>query len=106
MERLGSVEAIVLAAVDRGAPTSRCAVTRVPALREELDGEHLLHSALRRCARDGLVRRERRGQRTWWVLTAKGRARLRARRRFGRALASLLARTHAEAAGTPVPTGR
>lgn len=95
MELLGSVETVVLAAVDRGALRVRCTATRVPALRDEPDGEHLLHTALHRCAEDGLVRRRREDARRSWVVTAKGRARLRAQRRFGQALAGALARTRA-----------
>jgi len=100
MELLGSVETVMLAAVDGGALRVRCTAKRVPALRDEPDGEHLLHVALGRCVHDGLARRERHGSRINWVMTAKGRARLRARRRFARALAST---AHPSLVRAPMP---
>jgi DNA-binding PadR family transcriptional regulator len=61
-------------------------------LRERPTGEAMLHEALRRCEHDGLLRSERDASGRRYDLTAAGRTRLRAHRRFRLALAGLLAR--------------
>jgi DNA-binding transcriptional regulator PaaX len=89
---LGHVEFAVLDAVYRDTLRSRCTAGQVPVLREQPAGEVILHDALRRCEREGLVSsvRDARGRR--YHLTAAGRARLRADRRFTAALVRMLVR--------------
>ena len=96
MERgdpLGHVEFAVIEAVNRGALRSRQTADRVPGLGHEPDGDALVHEALRRCEPGGLLasKRVRSGRR--YELTAAGRARLHAERRFRAALLSVLLRS-------------
>jgi hypothetical protein len=79
---------------------SRPRASHVRALIDEPAGYFLLHDALRRCERDGLVRsrRDARGRR--YALTPAGRARLRAQRRFEDALLALLSRSRQQHART------
>jgi DNA-binding PadR family transcriptional regulator len=89
---LGLVEFAVIDAVNRGALRSRQTADRVPGLRHEPAGDALVNEALRRCERRGLLwsKRVRSGRR--YEVTAAGRARLRADRRFRAALFGVLAR--------------
>ena len=89
---LGQVEFAVLDAVHRGALRSRCTARQVGGLRELPAGEVLLHDALRGCERDGFVRSRRDDAGRRYELTAAGRTRLRAERRFRAALVGLLLR--------------
>jgi hypothetical protein len=91
-DALGQVEFAVLDAVSRGALGSRRTAWKIPALRERPAGEAILHEALRRCEHDGLLRSKRDSSGRRYELTAAGRARLRADRRFRLALVCLLAR--------------
>jgi hypothetical protein len=86
----GPVEIAVLDAVHRGALRSRCSAVQVVALQKEPAGEYLLHEILGRCVEHGLVRTHRDATSRHWALTPTGRARLRTRRRFARALATLV----------------
>lgn len=92
-EPLGLVEFAVIDAVDRGALRSRQTADRVPGLRREPAGDALVHEALRRCERCGLLSsaRARSGRR--YELTAAGRTRLRDERRFRAALLGVLLRS-------------
>ena len=92
-DTLGLVEYAVLESVLRGAVRSRCSAQQIPALRQQPAGEAILHDVLRRFERGGLLhsRRDSSGRR--YELTAAGRVRLRANRRFRAALARLLARS-------------
>lgn len=90
---LGQVEFAVVDAVNRGSLRSRRSASQVPLLREQLRGETILHDVLRRCERDGLLRSSRDPSGRRYELTAAGRARLRADRRFRAALVSVLARS-------------
>jgi GNAT superfamily N-acetyltransferase len=89
----GPAETAVLDALHRGALRTRCSARAIPALRNQPGGEQLLHEILDRCEARGLVRSDRYRDRRQWTLTAAGRARLRTRRRFARALALVLTRT-------------
>jgi hypothetical protein len=89
-DALGQVEFAVLDAVNRGALRSRRTAPQIPVLRERPAGEAILHEALRRCEHDGLLRSERDASGRRYDLTAAGRTRLRADRRFRLALARLL----------------
>jgi DNA-binding PadR family transcriptional regulator len=89
----GPVETAVLHALHRGALGVRCTAHAIPALRDEPTGEQLLHEILGRCEKRGLVRSDRHHDRREWTLTRAGRARLRTRRRFAQALASVLAQS-------------
>ena len=96
MERgdpLGWVEFAVIDAVNRGALRSRQTADRLPRVRHEPAGDVLVHEALRRCERRGLLssKRVRSGRR--YELTAAGRARLHADRRFRAALLGVLLRS-------------
>jgi DNA-binding PadR family transcriptional regulator len=91
-DALGQVEFAVLDAVNRGALRRRSTARKVPALRDRPAGEAILHEALRRCEHEGLLRSERDASGRLYELTAAGRTRLRADRRFRFALAVLLAR--------------
>jgi DNA-binding PadR family transcriptional regulator len=96
MERgdpLGCVEFAVIDALNRGALSSRQTSDRVPRLRHEPGGDALVHEALRRCERCGLLASERVYSGRRYQLTAAGRARLRAERRFGAALVGVLLRS-------------
>ena len=77
-------------AVNRGALRSRQTADRVPSLRHEPAGDALVHEALRRCERSGLLSSERVRSGRRYELTAAGRARLRADRRFRAALLGVL----------------
>jgi hypothetical protein len=90
---LGPVEFAVIDAVNRGALRSRQTADRVPRVRHEPGGDALVHEALRRCERGGLLasKRVRSGRR--YELTAAGRARLHAERRFRAALLGVLLRS-------------
>lgn len=89
---LGHIEFAVLAAIQRGSLGSQCTAGQVRSLREQPAGEVILHEVLRRCERDGLLSstRDSRGRR--YQLTAAGRGRLRAERRFRTAMARMLLR--------------
>ena len=93
-EALGPVEFAVLESVSRGALRSRRTAQQVYALRDQPAGEVILHDVLRRCEGEGLLhsRRDTSGRR--YELTAAGRVRLRADRRFRAALVRVLARSH------------
>jgi DNA-binding PadR family transcriptional regulator len=91
-DALGLVEFAVLDAVNRGALRSRRTARKIPILRERAAGEAILHEALQRCERDGLLRSERDASGRRYDLTPAGSRRLRADRRFRLALAGLLAR--------------
>jgi DNA-binding PadR family transcriptional regulator len=92
---LGQVEFAVLDAVSGGALRSRRTARKIPGLRDRPSGEAILHDALRRCEHEGLLRSERDTSGRLYQLTAAGRTRLRANRRFRLALAVLLARSGA-----------
>jgi hypothetical protein len=91
-EPLGPVEFGVLDAVHRGVLRDRRTARQVAGLRTQPAGDAVLHHVLHRCEEDGLLRglRDQSGRR--YELTAAGRARLRADRRFRDALIGLLAR--------------
>ena len=89
----GQVEFAVLNAVHRGALRSRRGTRQVRTLRAQSASETILHDALRRCERDGLLRGTRDASGRKYELTAAGRARLRADRNFRAALGRLLARS-------------
>ena len=90
-DALGQVEFAVVEAVNRGALRSRRSARQIPLLREQPPGETILHDVLRRCERDGLLRSSRDPSGRVYELTAAGRARLRADRRFRAALIRVLA---------------
>ena len=91
-DALGQVEFAVLEAVHRGALRSPRTARKIPALSERAAGEAIMHATLRRCEHDGLLRSERDTDGRRYELTAAGRRRLRADRRFRLVLARLLAR--------------
>ncbi len=90
---LGLVEFAVLDSVWRGALRSRCTAKQVRVLRDQPAGEVILHDVLRRCERSGLLRSSRVSSGRRYELTAAGRVRLRADRRFRAALVRVLARS-------------
>lgn len=90
---LGPIDVIVLEAPHRGALRARRSAERMPALRDDPGGERLLHETLRHCERHSLVASCRRAGGCRYAITPKGRARLRAERRFRLALASLVVRS-------------
>jgi DNA-binding PadR family transcriptional regulator len=90
---LGLVEFAVLDSVSRGALCSRRTAKQIRVLREQPAGEAILHDILRRCERGGLLRSSRDSSGRRYELTAAGRVRLRADRRFRAALARVLARS-------------
>jgi DNA-binding PadR family transcriptional regulator len=92
-DALGLVEFVVLDAVSRGALRSRRTARQIRILREAPAGEVLLHEALRRCESAGLVRSRRDSRGRLYELSAAGRLRLRADRRFREALIRVLARS-------------
>jgi DNA-binding PadR family transcriptional regulator len=92
-EELGLVEFAVLESVLRGALRSRCTAQQVRALRDRPAGEVILNDVLRRCERDGLLHSSRDTSGRRYELTAAGRVRLRADRRFRAALVRVLARS-------------
>jgi DNA-binding PadR family transcriptional regulator len=87
---LGHVEFSVLDAVNRGALRSRRTAQKVDGLREDPAGEAILHAALRRCERAGLLSSARDGSGRQYRVTAAGRARLRADRSLRAAMARML----------------
>jgi len=89
----GAIEIEVLDALHRGALRSCCSAVQLVGLREEPAGEYLLHQILGRCERPGLVLKHRDAAGRYWTLTPAGRVRLRTRRHFARALATLLVRS-------------
>lgn len=89
---IGHVEFAVLDAVQRGLLRSRCTAGHIRGLREQPAGEVILHDALRHCERDGLLSSTRDPGGRLYQLTAAGRARLRADRRFRAAMARMLLR--------------
>jgi hypothetical protein len=91
-DELGLTEFAVLDAVHRGALRSRRTARQIHALRQQPAGEAILHHVLHACERDGLVRGRRDNAGRRYDLTAAGRARLRADRRFRMALAQVLVR--------------
>jgi DNA-binding PadR family transcriptional regulator len=90
---LGLVEFAVIDAVNRGALRSRQTADRMPGLRWAPAGDALVHEALRRCEQSGLLSSERVCSGRRYELTAAGRARLRAERRFRAALLGVLLRS-------------
>jgi DNA-binding PadR family transcriptional regulator len=92
-EVLGPVEFAILSTVSRGGFRSRCTAKHVGLLREQPGGEALLHDTLRRCESDGLLSSTRDNSGRRYELTAAGRAKLRADRRFRATLFRVLARS-------------
>jgi DNA-binding PadR family transcriptional regulator len=92
-DTLGPVEFAVLESVSRGALRSRRTAQQISVLREDPAGEAILHGVLRSCERDGLLRSSRDSSGRRYEVTAAGRVRLRADRRFRTALARVLARS-------------
>ena len=90
---LGCVEFAVIDAVNRGVLRSRQTADRVPGLGEEPAGDALVNEALRRCERGGLLASKRVPSGRRYELTAAGRARLHAERRFRAALLGVLLRS-------------
>jgi DNA-binding PadR family transcriptional regulator len=95
---LGQVEFAVLDALHRGALCRRHASRRIKVLDGHPVSEAMVHQALQRCERDGLVRGRRDGFGRRYELTAAGRSRVRADRRFRAALLSLLVRSSGDPA--------
>jgi hypothetical protein len=93
LDVLGPVEFAVLESVSRGLLRSRRGAQQVGVLRERPAGEVILHDVLRRCERNGLLRSRRDASGRRYELTAAGRVRLRADRRFRAALVRTLARS-------------
>ncbi|HEX4279315.1 MAG TPA: hypothetical protein VHZ27_01035 [Solirubrobacteraceae bacterium] len=93
VDALGLVEFAVLESVSRGALRSHRTAQQISVLRGQPAGEVILHDVLRRCERDGLVRSSRDASGRRYELTAAGRGRLRADRRFRVALVRVLARS-------------
>jgi hypothetical protein len=93
LDPLGGIEFAVIDAVHRGALRSRRTPRQIPGLRQEPAGYALMHEALRRCERSGLLRGEREPSGRRYELTPAGRARLRAERRFRAALLGTLLRS-------------
>ena len=92
-DALGLVEFAVLESVSRGALRSRRTAKQIGVLREEPAGETILHDVLRRCERCGLLRSRRDSSGRRYELTAAGRVRLRADRRFRAALIRVVVRS-------------
>ena len=92
-DTLGLFEFAVLESVSRGALRSRRSAQQVYVLREEPAGEVILHDVLRHCERGGLLRSSRDSSGRRYELTAAGRVKLRADRRFRAALVRVLARS-------------
>lgn len=90
---LGPVEFAVLDAVHRGAHRLRRGSCQIRVLRGQPAAQTVLHNALHRCERDGLLRSCRDASGRRYEVTAAGRARLRAERRFRAALIGVLARS-------------
>jgi hypothetical protein len=87
---LGHVEFSVLDAVNRGALRTRTTAWQVGGLREDRNGEAILHEALRKCERAGLLSSTREPTGRRYRMTAAGRARLRADRRLRAAMVRLV----------------
>ena len=96
---LGHVEFAVLDAVHSGALGSRRTAGQLRGLRGQPAGEVILRDALRRCERDGLLSSRRHSSGRVYRLTAAGRARLRADRRFRAAMIRMLLRDSATPTG-------
>jgi DNA-binding PadR family transcriptional regulator len=92
VDPLGHVEYTVLDAVHRGALRSRRTARQIRTLRDEPAGEVILHEVLHRCEEAGLLSSARDSTGRLYRLTAAGRARLRADRRFRVALVRALLR--------------
>lgn len=90
---LGQVDFAVLDAVHRGALRSRCVPCQIGVLRGRPAAQTILSEVLRRSEREGLLRSCRDASGRRYELTAAGRARLRANRRFRAALLGMLARS-------------
>ena len=90
---LGLVEFTVIDAVHRGALRSRQTADRIPGLRAEPAADALIHEALHRGERYGLLRSDRDPSGRRYELTPAGCARLRAERRFRAALLGTLLRS-------------
>jgi hypothetical protein len=90
---LGCVEFAVIDAVNRGVLRSRQTADRVPGLGQQPAGDAVVHDVLRRCERCRLLSSERVRSGRRYELTAAGRARLRAERRFRAALVGVLLRS-------------
>jgi len=90
---LGQVEYTVLAAVHRGALRHRRTARQIRSLHDQPAGEVVLHEVLRRCEQAGLLSSSRDSAGRLYRLTAAGRTRLRADRRFRLAVASALLRS-------------
>lgn len=93
-DALGQVEFAVLDAVHRGALQSCRTASQIRVLQGQSAGQTILHEVLHRCERNGLLRSQRDTSGRWYELTAAGRVRLRADRRFRAALIRVLARSH------------
>jgi hypothetical protein len=89
---LGHVEFAVLDAVHRGSLCHRRTAGQIWRLGEQPAGEVILHDVLRSCERDGLLSSTRDGRGRLYQLTAAGRAKLRADRRFRVAMVRMLLR--------------
>jgi DNA-binding PadR family transcriptional regulator len=96
---LGPVEFSVLDAVHRGTLRTRPTARQIRGLRDDPGGEAILHDALHSCERAGLLRSARDPSGRRYRLTAAGRARLRADRRFRAAIARMLIRGQTARAG-------
>src|SRR5947209_13082946 len=93
-DTVGLVEFAVLESVSRGTLRSRRTAQQIDVLRDQPAGDAILHGVLRRCERCGLLRSSRDSSGRRYELTAAGRVRLRADRRFRAALVGMLARSH------------
>jgi DNA-binding PadR family transcriptional regulator len=91
-DSLGQVEFVVLEAVHRGVLRSRPTAQKIAGMSQRTAGQAILHEALHRCEHDGLLRSERVPAGRRYELTAAGRRRLSADRRFRVALVRLLIR--------------
>jgi len=89
---LGHVEYTVLDAVHRGAIRSRRTARQIRSLRDQPAGETILNDVLHACEQAGLVSSTRDSVGRLYRVTAAGRARLRADRRFRTALVRALLR--------------
>jgi DNA-binding PadR family transcriptional regulator len=79
---LGHVEYTVLDAVHRGALRSRRTARQIRSVCDQPAGEVILNEVLHRCEQAGLLRSVRDSVGRRYQVTAAGRARLRADRRF------------------------
>ena len=92
-ELLGRKETAALDAVRGGMLRSRTCASQVHVLADDPAGEFLLHEALRRCERAGLVNSRRDGRGRRYSLTPAGRAKIRSQHAFAHVLLGLLARS-------------